>query len=523
MSKKSKWIHLGNSFSSLRDIVLSSGHDEKNIANNNKNPGATIKRHQSSLHADTRVEGSKPNKTLKNRPPTLHHQEKGKTECSDPLGAGGTETKTPAKPEAAEAECLKVEVSEYKKKILTLSAALEESRQEVECYREKYRKISNELKRNRIVSNRLFNELKEARAHIEYLSKKTEYTQEKEELKRKCAMLEEENQRLERELSSSNTKLEGARKRIRKLSKERKTLAVERDELESELRDVEKELRVVATEKHNLERNLISYYMLNLFDLKTLCFIVAGWDYTKIFSGDVVRVYGEGPLSKTELKELFQTIGLKTTERIVDTEILVLGRESLDESEIEYLLETWINKNIFIYSQELLIFTLISGKNPFHTMNESELRRFANGHPGLEYLLTLGFEWPFSEYIPDEPNYIGTKNYLEIEESPLKRMGYTVGITHGLSKAERRKILKRAYLEDIPSVGDEKYMEEWSKPRRVKRLWRIAHHLHWLCNSRKNNPNMCYAIKDWSSDLDWLKKTYYRPWMRFRWPDTHID
>ena len=149
------------------------------------------------------------------------------------------------------------------------------------------------------------------------------------------------------------------------------------------------------------------------------------------------------------------------------------------------------------------------------------LMKFAEGHPALEYLISQGFEWP--EIILEEdygiPVYLRGSNE-RVEESPLFRMGYQVGITNGQEPSVRHALLRDAYHGDIPYVEDDDYMEEWGNPRKSKRLWRIAHHISWLIRSRLNIPSMCYAVKDWHDDLAWLQEQFYTKRMRFKWPNS---
>jgi hypothetical protein len=148
------------------------------------------------------------------------------------------------------------------------------------------------------------------------------------------------------------------------------------------------------------------------------------------------------------------------------------------------------------------------------------LMRFSEGHPALEYLIEAGFEWPviMDEEDFGEPIYL-RGSYERVEESPLFRMGYQVGVTNGLSKPRRKSLLNSAYEGAIPDVEDDDYMEEWGRPRQSKRLWRIAHHIAWLIRSRKSISSMRYAVRDWQDDLDWLQEEFYTNRMRFTWPN----
>jgi hypothetical protein len=89
----------------------------------------------------------------------------------------------------------------------------------------------------------------------------------------------------------------------------------------------------------------------------------------------------------------------------------------------------------------------------------------------------------------------------------------------GLSSGRRKALLTKAYEKDIPWVGSEEYMEWWGEPGTRQRLWRIAHHLACLIRTRRKNPTQEYAVDHWFEDLEMLKRTFYRSYMRFRWPN----
>lgn len=197
---------------------------------------------------------------------------------------------------------------------------------------------------------------------------------------------------------------------------------------------------------------------------------------------------------------------------------IIVGRDGWTEEKLNKLVDKANLDDVRVFSQELFIAGMLTTHDPFSLPTEI-LMKFAEGHPALEYLIASGFEWPEISLEEDygEPVYL-RGSYERVEESPLFRMGYQVGITKGQPRLARRSLLKNAYEGEIPEVEDDDYMEEWSLPGRSKRLWRIAHHIAWLIRSRQTIPSMCYAVDDWQEDLDWLEEQFYTNRMRFQWP-----
>ncbi|TKG01205.1 hypothetical protein [Vibrio lentus] len=92
----------------------------------------------------------------------------------------------------------------------------------------------------------------------------------------------------------------------------------------------------------------------------------------------------------------------------------------------------------------------------------------------------------------------------------LKAVGYTVG-AQGLPQADRRTILTNVYMQSLPYVDSRSYMNEWGEPLSSDRLKKMAETLASLTKGakRKTQANMKQAIRDWESDLAWLKEQYY--------------
>ena len=116
--------------------------------------------------------------------------------------------------------------------------------------------------------------------------------------------------------------------------------------------------------------------------------------------------------------------------------------------------------------------------DPFD-LPEEELKKFANGHPALEYLLyeydSGFFHWP-SGKVNEHSSYTG--NFELGEKGMLAAMGYRVGKTKGKSERERRKILQNLFQLDatrLPRIDNPDSMNKWraerARDRRMKRFF----------------------------------------------------
>jgi hypothetical protein len=100
--------------------------------------------------------------------------------------------------------------------------------------------------------------------------------------------------------------------------------------------------------------------------------------------------------------------------------------------------------------------------------------------------------------------------------SPLYRMGYSVAQQLGLTPSARHDVLVETYQEEtLPWCISDDYMEDWGPSSSRKRLRRIAWHLHLMTKRFRRHSE---AVARWESDLQWLKKRFYKPIHRFSWP-----
>lgn len=147
--------------------------------------------------------------------------------------------------------------------------------------------------------------------------------------------------------------------------------------------------------------------------------------------------------------------------------------------------------------------------------SELAFQAFSKGHPGLE-LVAQGWEGWVKARVP-QYGIRGTAQDFDasgwVQESPLKKKGYTVGVD-GLTESVRRDILRDAYKGRLDFVRDRAYMREWGHTNTPDRLHRIAKHLA----GRIDNVAGQEAIADWTADLRWLKREFYHGVNSFDWP-----
>jgi chemotaxis protein histidine kinase CheA len=322
--------------------------------------------------------------------------------------------------------------------------------------------------------------------------------------------------------------LESARTENASLKKERKNLMQEKKDLLDAQSSNEK---TITTLKESIQdQNVkISGLETRISNIQPPSFFLSDLELLDALSREAVEYFhpprnivtlGSGPIDEDDFDHYLRDQGMQP---MTTGSWIVVGREGWTEQALNDLLDDNDLDEVRVFSQELFMTGILTTHDPF-SLPIDILMKFAEGHPALEFLISQGFEWP--EIILEEdygiPVYLRGSGEL-VEESPLFRMGYQVGITKGQEPTIRQALLRDAYHGDIPHVEDDDYMEEWGNPRRSKRLWRIAHHISWLIRSRQNIPSMRYAVKDWHDDLGWLKEQFYTNRMRFQWPHSEFN
>src|SRR5689334_6684413 len=108
-------------------------------------------------------------------------------------------------------------------------------------------------------------------------------------------------------------------------------------------------------------------------------------------------------------------------------------------------------------------------------------------------------------------------------DSPTRRtltaIGYSVGYDSPLSPRGRREVLSDVFQTDTCKsvLGKNAGIAD-----SAARLYRLARLIATCCQFArgKNSPALDDAIRDWSSDLEWLRSNFYygRFEREFKWP-----
>lgn len=237
---------------------------------------------------------------------------------------------------------------------------------------------------------------------------------------------------------------------------------------------------------------------------------------------------GGGPAPEEEFDSFLRECGVVPYDIAAsELDVIVIGRDDWDSTEIEHAINCRIGKKLRVYSQEMVLVALAAGQDPFEIFTREQLMTFGNGHPGLEFLMEdMGFDWPTTNVSIHGPSGHGQ---LQVDWMPetgiLKGMGYVVG-KNGLPQASRRKVLDTVYKKDMETVPgfNPSYLRDWGSPATAKRLEKMANCIATFSRHRKLRMSGDYskAIADWESDLEYLKRKYYKKGFSFRWPDVGV-
>lgn len=229
-----------------------------------------------------------------------------------------------------------------------------------------------------------------------------------------------------------------------------------------------------------------------------------------------VSLLGEQPLQVGHLSQLLNRSGLAILRPDTYTEVLVLGREGWRQSDLHRLLRKRSGRTLRVYSQEMFLMYLVSGNDPL--LQPRIAVRLGRGHPGLELLRSMGFEWPTIEVKGFGRSHDVSSAWRS--EGFLKAIGYRVGVLVGDQPRERHRQLVRAYGARVPRRFGSDYIGYWGVPRSSLRLERMAYSIarFYRMTHARQHGDFREACEQWKRDLRWLKRRYYRDHPRFNWP-----
>lgn len=258
---------------------------------------------------------------------------------------------------------------------------------------------------------------------------------------------------------------------------------------------------------------------LTIRSFETVEWVVSQFDdpYERVVPKQVLLI-GDGPWPIDNFSELLQSLGFEVWHNGCDAEIevVIVGRENWKEEIVDSQIDERDGESLRIYSQELFILLLAIQADPLVVAEPEPLKMFVEGHPVFEYLFNQEFPWPETAFEDGPPVTVGEGFDSDEASSPLYRMGYSVAQQLGLTPSARHDVLVETYQEEtLPWCISDDYMEDWGPSSSRKRLRRIAWHLHLMTKRFRRHAE---AVARWESDLNWLKKRFYKPIHRFRWP-----
>jgi hypothetical protein len=193
---------------------------------------------------------------------------------------------------------------------------------------------------------------------------------------------------------------------------------------------------------------------------------------------------GDGPFTESEFDDFLREYGIEPHHPGEELENAVLGRTGWSNSDLEELVEARSGSTLKVYSQEMFLAYIATGIDPY-SRKEKLVKAFGDGHPALQFLAGIGFDWPTTHVV------LGPGVGFDVERPTvgfLRAMGYTVG-RNGRSRSERRRVLRRIYGAPVPANFDANYRAEWGQPSTCARLKKMANTIATLCRS----PRRCHT------------------------------
>lgn len=243
--------------------------------------------------------------------------------------------------------------------------------------------------------------------------------------------------------------------------------------------------------------------------------------------GTDVATTGNGQFAEEDFDEMLRRCGVGVAlPGESDSDVLIVVQNDWDSDALDAAMAARKGGQLRVYSQEMVLACLMLGADLFEICSAEDLLAFADGHAGLEYFSTPGFRWPATEVSASSQQLVvDFAAGAWPETGVLKYMGHKVG-RQGLRVAKRRETLHRTLEVELVagSVGAAEYIKQWGAPRSQERLHKVANCLASFSRNHKRivTADFSKAIADWESDLEYLRDTYYRPAMKFQWPNSEV-
>ena len=279
----------------------------------------------------------------------------------------------------------------------------------------------------------------------------------------------------------------------------------------------------VATELDLIKNNQTSatYPGLNFINLRnSLCDLSK--EKRHFWIPSILATSGSGPWDEQEFDEFLRNRDIQLFEMPDDdVDGLILGVEGWSEDDVSAQIYDRDSQSLKIYTQELFVFGLIAGQDPYLLLEEDVIQEIGINHPAIQFILNQRFVWPAWSSSIDELDSNNDSDW-DIDgsewanESVLRQLGYGASST-GPSEIDRRRILSKAFsLPTLPGIESNDQRKRWGAGKSAKRLHAISNFLGWLINLQgAEKPS---AKEKWVSDLNWLKNQYFSKTMQFTWP-----
>lgn len=228
-----------------------------------------------------------------------------------------------------------------------------------------------------------------------------------------------------------------------------------------------------------------------------------------------VALVGSGPFFRTDLARFLGTLDIEVVPASGRCPVMIAGREGWSGDTLGRVLDERSGRTLRVYSQEMFLAYAASGRDPFGQGREV-VEGYGRGHPALQHLTTLGFDWPTTLVYQGTGAPAGEDGP---DESPLRRLGYRLG-RDAPAPGKRRQLLEVAFTSPLPQVGAPQYMEKWGQPGTARRLRRVASRVASLGRASWDGagPAGRGSAEQAEDDLAWLEETYRREDFDFAWP-----
>jgi hypothetical protein len=232
-----------------------------------------------------------------------------------------------------------------------------------------------------------------------------------------------------------------------------------------------------------------------------------------------VSTLGAGPFETEDFDEFLRKRKIDAFAPDGYTEMLILGRSDWIPKDLQALLRKRSGRTLRVYSQEMFLFLLLSRRDALEIPKLA--LKLGRGHPGLEYLQSVGFAWPTTTVKGFGGGQFGHAEWRS--EGFLRAVGYRVAHGSKNERAVRRRALIRAYGARVPKRFGVDYAEQWGPATSSARLESMVNSIARFCRLGKGRGRaFANACTRWERDLRWLKRKYYVGRYRFNWPSVEV-